>query len=310
MKIKKTSYFFISGGILFTLLIINQLYSYYYLNMVTPQFSADASSELQQMQKELAAEGDMVDTSSRVGVTTSLADEVGLSSFTANSSSINATKKIPEISDSAKAIKQAEGEIAKLNQQLRESEGDYRIMKDSLAKCTSIEHMGDRLDCFDKLTHQQKQTGKKNGSRNKSWVIRKNISPIDDSASLSLTANARETFKTYGGDSVRPVFSVACDPERTVVMLSTGHYMTKGNYFFETRIGKNKSSALSWRMDEKGKAAYLEMQTRDFIKKLIVSDQLAIQIGSTKEPNSVLTFDLTGLADENEELKKFCGVST
>lgn len=86
--------------------------------------------------------------------------------------------------------------------------------------------------------------------------------------------------------------------------------MTKGNYFFETRIGKNKSSALSWRMDEKGKAAYLEMQTRDFIKKLIVSDQLAIQIGSTKEPNSVLTFDLTGLADENEELKKFCGVST
>ncbi len=306
MKIKKTSYFFISGGVLFTLLIINQLYGYYYINAVTAEFRGEATSDLAQMQKELSPEKNKEEPFSKVGATTSLTQAAGLADFSASASG-NDPANTPATSDVAIALKQAESEIAKLVKQLRDTESEHSVLESALVRCTKIEHMGDRLDCYDVAMHPQKQIDGINKDR--AWAIRKNISPIDDSTSLSFTASARETFKSSGYDAMRPVFSITCSADSSNVMFSTGQYLSKGSYYFETRIGKNKSRSLAWRVDDRGRSAYLEMQTKDFIKQLLVSDRLAIQIGTPKESATFLTFDLTGLASENQDLQTFCGVS-
>lgn len=309
MKTSTRTFFFISGGVLFTLLIANQVSSYIYMNKMTSEFSSAASANLKLQASELTSEIDKSKSSGNIGTTDKSKQTSSLASYSKLPSlAPTSHNNVVQANDAAKSANQPEAEIAKLNEQLTKTQSDYTDIKDSLSHCANIENMADRLDCYDKMTHQKEHFGEKQDSKQKSWAIRKNISPIDDSTSISLTASARESFQAYGKKTLRPFLSLTCDPVSSTVMFSTGQYFSTGNHNFETRIGKNKSNVLSWRMDKQGKSAYLEMHTKDFIKQLVFSDRLAIQIGAREVPNNVLTFDLTGLADENEELRKFCGV--
>lgn len=304
MKAKNRSYFFISGGVLFTLLIINQVYGYYQVHALTSQYSATLTSNMQQQARELSSDAPKGATG--VGATTSLAPDSKLSSFGKQAPPASPPAMTP--SDTSLALQKLKADLASTTEQLMQAQSDRSRIVESLALCAGVEPMGDRLDCYDRIPRHDKRADGRKEPQNRPWAIRKTISPLDDSTSISLTVSARETFKSYGEKAVQPFFSISCDMNNATAMFSTGQYFSQGTHFLETRIGKNKSSKRGWRMDKHGKSAYLEMHTRDFIGQLMATDRLAIQIGAPGEPNSVLTFDLSGLAEENGDLKKYCGV--
>lgn len=308
MNTNMKSFFFISGSVFFTVLIASQFYNYYQMSKVTAQFSKSMNEGLKQNAGSLASELSLPAPATAIIENQSSVQPTQLSAFTKTSSldtqGVDATKQAAATIPSAESKLQDKEEINRLTTELNQVNALYSNFKALLNHCTGVELSANRLDCFDRLTREKEHFG----DTPKNWVIEKSISPLDDTTSISLTVNARETLQSYGNKKIRPIFFVSCDTVGSTVMFSTGQYFARGYKQFVTRIGKGKANSLNWRMNKEGESAYLEGPRQAFIQALIDSDRLAIQYGSRTEPDKVLTFDLTGLNHESSELKAACGV--
>lgn len=182
-----------------------------------------------------------------------------------------------------------------------------------IAVCQSVTDPQQRLSCYDTL-FQRKTELKANDSPTGNWLVKENVSPIDDSKTITLILDADQPIEARYAQKI-PKLIVRCKAAETELYIYFDVFLGSNTLYPITRIDTEKAvSDMKWDISTNHKAIFYNGNTAknyvtviDFLTKLQTKNKYFIQITPYGESPVHTTFTLTGLSEAMKPFKDDCG---
>ena len=181
-------------------------------------------------------------------------------------------------------------------------------LKTDIAKCAATKPDSSKLECYDRIAKvlgvDAPRVDAITGQGK--WRVNIDTSPIDDSKNVFLILEAEnEVRKRY--DSVKPTIFLRCKERKL------DGYISYGNFFLGsestrvlTRFDKRPSKTSTWGISTDHAAIFVGGGMVAFIKELIKSEQLLVEVTPFSESPVLVTFDVRGIAEASKALQNVC----
>jgi len=181
-------------------------------------------------------------------------------------------------------------------------------ISEQLAQCQKVTDNTERLGCFDKLG-KLKVEDKIESSEPQSagkWESRSEKSPIDDSSNEFVYLSAESQIRGQFSESITPSLYITCREKKTELYINWDTFLGIDSSRVLTRIDTQKAVNRTWQISTDNKATFYNGQTISFIKELMKSKKMFVQITPYGENPVQTTFDLSGLSAAIKPLRKAC----
>ncbi len=182
-------------------------------------------------------------------------------------------------------------------------------------RCTKIESVLKRLDCYDNITISQKaitQVTKKTTRKpilnlaeydKGKWKISVDTDPFDNSKTISVRL-ASDSGKNQWGKSIE--LFARCERETVQLFIDWEDTLGKDAEVL-TQIGANASITELWPMSKNNQVTY-HPNPAEFIRKLLKTDKLLAQITPLGEDEITATFNMKGLSYVIQPIQELCSL--
>lgn len=138
------------------------------------------------------------------------------------------------------------------------------------------------------------------------WHTSTETSPIDDSTNVHLSLDSSDTIPGQFGDTVRPQLYVRCKERKTEVFVVWGVYLGIGETDILHRLDNSPARTFEWSVSTDYKAAFYPASDIAFARELLQHDRPLLRVTPYGEKPVTATFDLAGLQNAIEPLKRAC----
>lgn len=179
--------------------------------------------------------------------------------------------------------------------------------------CKSMTDSNQRLSCYDNL-FERKIKSKSDEKTTGKWVVEEEISPIDDSKTVTLMLNADSPIQVRYTKST-PYLVIRCKENKTEMYIGFNTFLGSNTIYPTTRIDSEKAvSDMKWSISTNHKAMFYDgsnykgyVKVTDYIKKLQTKNKYFVQVTPYSENTVNTTFTIIGLDKAIEPLREACG---
>jgi type VI secretion system protein VasI len=186
------------------------------------------------------------------------------------------------------------------------------IENKEMLKCAAINNSIDRLSCFDELAKKLGPPVAINSVPKTAgeWSTSTEKSKFDDSKSVFLTLNAKETITGWPGKIYKPSLVIRCKENQTQAYIIFGmsaavEYGLYNKSTLQFRIDKKKSFKLAASKSTDGEALFLP-NAINFAKKIMNAEELLVRFVPFNSPPQETSFHVTGLNQAIKQLREAC----
>ncbi|OKP25634.1 type VI secretion system-associated protein TagO [Serratia liquefaciens] len=179
---------------------------------------------------------------------------------------------------------------------------------EQLAQCQEITGDAERLGCFDKvgkLKVEDEIQSSEPQSAGK-WEAKSEKSPIDDSSNEFVYLSAESQIRGQFSESITPSLYITCREKKTELYINWDTFLGIDSTRVLTRADAQKAVSRTWQISTDNKATFYNGQTISFIKELMKSKKMFVQITPYGESPVQTTFDLSGLSTAIKPLREAC----
>lgn len=175
----------------------------------------------------------------------------------------------------------------------------------SIAACAAISGDLERLECFDSLTAknipQGTQAERPETSGEGKWKSSRNVNPIDDSTTLTISLVADSGRSKFGN----PVEFVArCQSGNPETFIKWGDYIgTKAMVVH--RVGDEPAATSEWALSTDKQATFYPRSVR-LLRAMLDADRLIAQVTPYNENPMTAIFDTSGMDKVIQPLRDAC----
>lgn len=176
-----------------------------------------------------------------------------------------------------------------------------------IAKCAVIEGALARLECYDSVAKKNKLNGPQSQpvdgkAVNSRWLADVKINPIDDSKTVTLVSEAVSGISRRG----YPVYAyIRCKSNETDFFINWNDYIGGDEPAVLSRIGNAQAQTSKWDISTDNETTF-HPQPIPFIKSLLASDKLILQVTPYSESPVTVIFDLTNLSESIKPVRDTC----
>lgn len=189
--------------------------------------------------------------------------------------------------------------------------GSTPVYADDIAeakKCASIKDDGKRLECFDLLF---KKTSAAPLSSPGKWVVRKEVSKLDDTSNVFMYLSSKKQHRNKYGTLKNLHISIACREKKTNLWIwFAGEFMTsiqgKGAVTYRVDRRKAKKRYFQESNDHSSLGLWSGSRSIAFIKELFDGNLLLVRATPLSESTVTAEFEIAGLKKAIEPLRKAC----
>ncbi len=136
------------------------------------------------------------------------------------------------------------------------------------------------------------------------WVIREEISPVDDSKNIYISINSEEKVSNRFGSELATLM-LRCKENETDAFISIDSYIGHNSTEVTYRLDKAPAVVSNWYVSDTGKAVFSTSGT-SFIKKLFGHDKLFVRITPYGDIPAEMVFRLSNLENQIDPLASAC----
>jgi hypothetical protein len=159
------------------------------------------------------------------------------------------------------------------------------------------------------LTPEQQDAAMKDlveATKGQQWNVSRGKSKKDDSTTVTISTSASNLGRDVLGRDVVPKLYVRCMENSTDLIVSVdGSYLSNESIPVTTRIDKARAETVEWGVST-GHDAVLRRQPIPFIRKLVDSETLWVQVTPHGQDPMSFTFVTYGLDKHIGEVQKAC----
>lgn len=178
--------------------------------------------------------------------------------------------------------------------------------------CKSMADSTQRLSCYDNL-FERKIESKSDEKITGKWVIKEEISPIDDSKTVTIILEADTPIQTRYNKST-PYLVIRCQENETEMYIGFNTFLGSNAIYPTTRIDSEKAvSDVKWDISNSNKAMFYNgsnnkqyVKVTDFLKKLQTKNKFFVQVIPYSENAVNTTFTIKGLDEAIKPLRSAC----
>ena len=180
----------------------------------------------------------------------------------------------------------------------------FAIDEEDYAECTAIKADVERLSCFDNLakTLDFDQVNPIPTTGVGKWHISEDINPVDDSKTVALILVA-DSGEGPWGESLYLV--MRCQSAQTNLLINWNTFISTESEYVLTRVGKDEAVTKKWRVSTDYQATFHPAPVA-FIKEILTSNKLVVQVTPYGENTVTAIFDTTGLENAIKPLRETC----
>lgn len=180
-------------------------------------------------------------------------------------------------------------------------------LKTDVAKCAAMKSDATRLICFDKVSVNQKIDAPRTESFSGAgkWQGRVETSPIDDSKNAFLTLEADTPVRNKYRSNT-PTLIVRCKEKRLEAYITFDIFLGSDSMRVLTRFDKRPAQRVSWGISTDHKGVFVGGSIATFIKEMMNSESLLVELTPYGESPVMATFDVRGIADASKVLQQTC----
>lgn len=181
-------------------------------------------------------------------------------------------------------------------------------LKTDIAKCAAAKPDSSRLGCYDRIAAVLRVDGPKvdmvTGAGK--WRVRVETSPIDDSKNVFASIDADNSVqKRY--DSVTPNLVIRCKERKLEGYISYGKFfLGSDSTKVLTRFDKRPAQNSLWGISTDHSAVFIGGSVVNFVKELLKSESLLVELTPYSESPVLATFDVRGVAEASMALQQIC----
>jgi len=183
-----------------------------------------------------------------------------------------------------------------------------RAFKTDFVKCAKTSEMSSRLACYDKLANESGLLDENAEAEAKAevenWEVVTETSPVDDSKSVFLINYAQEPI-IAGYEEVRPALHLRCLEGEPSAYISWGTFIGTGTAKLTTRYDSYNAQEEIWDISTDNTATFSSKPIL-VISYLGHADRFLARVAPYGENPVIAIFDVSGLSDVVEPLKKAC----
>jgi type VI secretion system protein VasI len=179
---------------------------------------------------------------------------------------------------------------------------------EQLAQCQNIAEDAQRLGCFDQIG-KSKDAAKIENAEPQSvgkWEVSTDKSPIDDSKNVFVYLSAEDQIRGQFHQAITPSLAIVCREKKTDLYIDWSTFLGIESTRVLTRLDTKKATTRSWLLSTNNKATFYSGQTIAFIKELMKSEKIFVQVTPYGDNAAQTTFDLTGLSNAIKPLREAC----
>lgn len=169
--------------------------------------------------------------------------------------------------------------------------------------CSRLDDDAARLACYDRTFQRPKPAGSVR------WRVERNVSPIDDSETVSVFAEAETAVDGVVG-TFKPGVGFICSKGELQAALVLGRTDSGAQTLVATRLDKEPATEWAWDNSTTGDAVLLPRSQNGmviaFIYQLATHSKLTIQFTPYRSGPLTTTFPLAGLEKQVGALKTAC----
>lgn len=178
--------------------------------------------------------------------------------------------------------------------------------------CISIENDLDRLACYDRAEGRSPKVERVTASPGK-WVVQKETSKLTDQTNVFLGLQSEEMVNCGWNRNEKITLVVRCHENTTSLYFNTGCHMTSSEYddYGTVRYRLDDDKARSFKGDASTNNRSLGLwsggRSIPVIKSMFGKRQMVVRMTPYSENPFTATFNITGLKEAAEPLRKACG---
>jgi type VI secretion system protein VasI len=186
--------------------------------------------------------------------------------------------------------------------------GAIADLKTDIAKCAASKPDSSRLACYDRLATDLKVDGPKVDAVTGAgkWRVRVETSPVDDSKNAFASLDAENSVqKRY--DSATPSLLLRCKERKLEGYISYGKFfLGSDSTKVLTRFDKRPALTASWGISTDHSAVFVGGSVVNFVKELLKSESLLVELTPYSESPVLATFDVRGIKEASKSLQQVC----
>lgn len=164
---------------------------------------------------------------------------------------------------------------------------------DDVTICAQLKTIPDRVTCYDKIAMKigvHKTQTQHTKTENK-WVVKSEISKIDDSVNAYVYLDAENIVKSWN---------------KTSLYVDWDMYLGLDSLNVLTRLGKTKATNKEWLISTDSKASFYNGNVIMYIKELMNHNSMLLQITPHGESPVSAEFDIRGLSVAIKAVRESC----
>lgn len=172
-------------------------------------------------------------------------------------------------------------------------------LRDRLLDCARIQDDGERLDCFDGLAGSLQASSEVAES---GWKMNAKSDPIDDTETLTLYLAAANTTP----EVEKPVYLfIRCRSGETSSFITWNRELAGAETL--VRFDQAEAERQYWNLSTDSEATFQPGDGEAFVKRLMETRVLTVQVNPVDSRPLTAVFDLAGLEDAVDPLRESCG---
>ena len=177
-----------------------------------------------------------------------------------------------------------------------------------IAKCAAARPESSQLACYERLAKNSKVDAQRSDvvADAGKWRVSVDSSPIDDSKNAFLHLDAENSVqKRYG--SAMPTLLLRCKERKLVgYIVYNDFFLGSDSTKVLTRFDKRPARTSSWQISSDHSAVFVGGGVVTFLKELLKSETLLVELTPYSESPVLATFDVRGIAQASTELRRLC----
>jgi type VI secretion system protein VasI len=171
-------------------------------------------------------------------------------------------------------------------------------IKKEIATCAAIQNSVERLAAYDSLAerigvaHPVIETNNAVGK----WIIKTEISPIDDKQCIYLSLDSEETVSA-GYKKGRPCLYIRYKEGQLECYIHYGFFIGSDSTSVTMRMDKKEPRTHNWNISSNHESIFYPSGVKWFVDNLMESKSLVIRLTPYGESPVTASFDLTGIAE-------------
>lgn len=183
-------------------------------------------------------------------------------------------------------------------------------IESELQSCSLLHDDARRLACYDEVysSISPAESVASDFGVHGHWWVYKEDSPIDDSVNVFMSLSAIDEIPDGYGKSVTPMLHIRCKENTTALYISWDRFIGSGEAYITYRIDKNKAQRQFWSIstDHQATGKWRGGSSIPFIKKLLDSKSLLVNVTPYGDNPVLVNFDVSGIESAIKPLREEC----